>query len=93
MNSSMAAHSNQRASQCLCRCSNLPAEICDIGEGSCSSDDHCGEVDKNDLSADDGCHEWREIDGGLKGNGDDGKNIKLLFQVKLKYASKSAETR
>ena len=53
MNSSMAAHSNQRASQCLCRCSNLPAEICDIGEGSCSSDDHCGEVDKNDLSADD----------------------------------------
>ena len=35
------------------RCSNLPAEICDIGEGSCSSDDHCGEVDKNDLSADD----------------------------------------
>ena len=75
------------------RCSNLPAEICDIGEGSCSSDDHCGEVDKNDLSADDGCHEWREIDGGLKGNGDDGKNIKLLFQGKLKYASKSAETR
>ena len=76
------------------RCSNLPAEICDIGEGSCSSDDHCGEVDKNYLSADDdGCHECGEIDGGLKCKGDDGKKIKMLFQGKLKYASKSAETR
>ena len=52
-----------------------------------------GEVDKNDLSADDGCHEWGEIDGGLKCNGDNGKKIKILFQGKLKYASKSAETR
>ena len=57
------------------RCSNLPAEICDIGEGSCSSDDHCGEDDKSDLSAEDGAHEWREIDGGYEGNGDDGKKI------------------
>ena len=37
-----------------CRCSTIPEEICNLGEGSCSQNDHCGEDDDGncDLNLD-----------------------------------------